>query len=89
MIRTALASAVLLAILSACPASQSSRCKDICTELVTCIETRGRTDVAIDENECTSTCTALERDSEGKKRVDAHAECVRKASTCEAKLACP
>jgi hypothetical protein len=89
MMRPALASAMLLAALSACPASQSSRCMKICQEQVECIEKLGRTDIRIDQNECTSTCTALERDTEGKKRVDAHAACVDKASDCDAKLACP
>jgi hypothetical protein len=87
MIRIALA--MLLAALSACPASQSSRCKEVCQQQVQCIEDLGRTDIRIDQNECTSTCTALERDAEGKKRVDAHAACVTKASNCEDKLACP
>jgi hypothetical protein len=89
MIRTALASALLVAALAACPAPQSSRCKEICQEQARCIEELGRTDIRIDQNECTSTCTALERDVEGKKRVDAHAACVEKASDCDAKLACP
>lgn len=79
----------ILVVLAGCPASQSERCKQICKELAVCVETLERTDLAIDENECTSTCTALERDSQGKKRVDEQVACVHSAASCEAKLACP
>lgn len=78
------------ALVIGCPAPQSSRCKDVCRRMVMCIEALDRQDIAIDENECTATCTTLERDVEGKKRVEEHAQCVDKADNdCEALLACP
>lgn len=82
-------SIMAVAWLAACPASQSSRCKELCHSMVKCIETLEATDVDIDETECTATCTALERDTEGKKLVDEHARCVASAGDdCEALLAC-
>lgn len=83
-------SIAIAVVLSACPASQSQRCRDVCRRMVKCIETLDRKDIAMDENECTTTCTALERDSdEGKKRVDEHVQCVSAADgKCEAILAC-
>ena len=74
--------------LAACPAGQSTRCRDLCQTVVACVESLDKNDVVIDETECTITCTALERDIEGRKKVDDYATCVREAPNCEAKLDC-
>ena len=41
-----------------------------------------------DTNECVAACTALERDSQGKKLVKKHMDCARAAKDCTALLAC-
>lgn len=79
--------AVSLVWLAGCPAEQSERCRTLCKELVTCVEAV-ETKLVIDENECTTTCTSLERDPEGKALVDEYAACVRSRSTCEEQLTC-
>jgi hypothetical protein len=73
-----------------CPAQQSERCRELCRDLTACVENQGTTELVIDEHECTSTCTALERDPEGKKRVGQYAECVAKSDDdeCTARIAC-
>ena len=79
---------IALFAITACPASQSSRCKKLCQRQIECIESLARDYVRIDKHECTSACTVLERDSEGKKRVDEFAACVDNAANCEALLNC-
>lgn len=71
-----------------CPAEQSERCRELCQDLATCVDSQGTTDLVIDEHECTSTCTALERDPEGKKQVDEYAQCMAKADGCSERIAC-
>lgn len=83
-----LAALVAAAFLTACPSSQSSRCKKLCQKQIDCIEQTANTEIRIDENECTSACGVLERASDGKKRVDEFAKCVDAAGTCEALLKC-
>jgi hypothetical protein len=75
-------------LLCACPAEQSSRCRELCQSLVKCADDQEHVIMVIDENECTTTCTALERDPEGKKRVDQYALCADKATDCAARLQC-
>lgn len=41
-----------------------------------------------DTNECVAACTALERDTQGKKLVQKHMTCARAAKDCTALLAC-
>lgn len=75
-------------LLAACPASQSQRCKQLCQQQIACIESLDKSDILIDENECTSACSALERDSEGLERVNQHESCINEAKSCEERLAC-
>lgn len=82
------ASALLLTLAAGCPAGESARCRDLCQHVVACVESLNQDDVVIDEAECTTTCTSLDRDPEGKATVDAYAACLRQASDCAAKLAC-
>jgi len=77
-----------------CTNSPNSRCKQLCQRQIECIEQQDLKRQAIerpfiDEHECTSACTALDNDSEGKKLVDAHGSCVELAGEdCSAVLAC-
>lgn len=80
--------AALLAMLVACSSSPGSRCKEICQREARCIRELRPVDIHFDEAECVSACTVLDRDSEGRRIVDEHAECIQRAGTCEAMLAC-
>lgn len=80
--------ALALAILAACSSSRSPRCKEICQRESQCIREVRQIDVHFDEAECISACTVLDRDSEGKRIVDEHAQCIGRASECEAVLQC-
>lgn len=73
--------------LAGCPAEQSERCRQLCKDLVSCVE-ESNTRLVIDGNECTTTCTSLERDPEGKALVDQYAACVRSRQGCEEQLTC-
>ena len=81
--------ALVIALLGAtgCPAGESARCRDLCKSVVACVEALNQDKVVIDETECTITCTSLERDPEGKQRVDEYAACVRNAD-CTKRLSC-
>ena len=71
-----------------CPAGESERCRTLCKTVVACVDKLNEDSAVIDENECTVTCTSLDRDPEGKTQVDAYAECMSYAADCQAKLAC-
>jgi hypothetical protein len=78
--------------LAACDSGPASRCAQICELEARCADVnRPEGDKPrFDTGECTSACKALERDDEGKKLVNKHADCVRQhASDCAAVLACP
>lgn len=47
-----------------------------------------KSDLVIDETECTITCTALERDPEGMRKVDEYESCLRDAPDCAGRLEC-
>lgn len=87
-IRLAAVALVWSTALTACPAGQSSRCRDLCQTVVACVESLDKSDVVIDETECTITCTSLERDPQGKNKVDEYALCLQNAKDCEARLSC-
>jgi hypothetical protein len=78
---------MLLALSLACSAPRSERCRDICDKEAMCAETLDRADFKFDKRECTEACTALERDDEGRVRVERHAKCVRNAD-CSQVYAC-
>jgi hypothetical protein len=76
-----LAAIALLAV--GCSQPRSQRCRDLCALEARCAEeqdenAKGQT---FDEGECVAACTALERDNEGRARVDEHAACLTAAGT--------
>ena len=77
-----------LLALAGCPAGESARCRELCQRVVACVESQEKSEFVIDETECTITCTSLERDPEGRRRVDQYATCVREADGCAARLQC-
>jgi len=83
-----LALLTIAATLAACSSSPSKRCQDVCQREAYCTEELRDPNLKIDADECTSVCTALERDNEGKKIVDQHIECAKAASDCRSLLAC-
>jgi hypothetical protein len=80
--------ALAIAILAACSSSRSPRCKEICQRESQCIREIRRLDIQLDEAECISACTVLDRDSAGQRIVDEHAQCIGSASDCDAVLRC-
>ena len=80
--------ALAIALLAACSSSRSPRCKEICQRESQCIREIRRLDIQLDEAECISACTVLDRDSEGQRIVDEHAQCIGAAGDCEAVLRC-
>ena len=90
MMRLLCTAALLLAapLLLGCPAGESARCRELCQQVVTCVEWSGNNDLVIDETECTTTCTALERDPQGRKKIDDYADCVNRAGDCDDQLKC-
>jgi hypothetical protein len=80
--------ALALAMLAACSSSRSPRCKEICQRESQCIREIRKIDIHFDEAECISACTVLDRDDEGHRSVDEHAQCLQRAVTCEAVLQC-
>jgi hypothetical protein len=80
--------ALAIAILAACSSSRSPRCKEICQRESQCIREIRRLDIHFDEAECMSACTVLDRDSEGQRIVDEHAQCIGRAGDCDAVLLC-
>ncbi len=80
--------ALAIAILAACSSSRSPRCKEICQRESQCIREIRRLDIQLDEAECISACTVLDRDSEGQRIVDEHAQCIESAGDCDAVLRC-
>lgn len=81
--------ALVFWLASACTTPQNSRCKELCQRQIECTELEEQKKALIDEHECTSACSALDRDSEGKKLVDSYAACIEAAGKdCRAVLAC-
>jgi hypothetical protein len=80
--------ALALVMLAACSSSRSPRCKQICQRESQCIRELRQVDIHLDEAECISACTALDRDAEGHRIVDEHAQCIGRAADCSAVLQC-
>jgi len=84
--------AILLALLAlsdlGCTEPRSKRCSSVCAREAECHE-KLDTQENFDEGECLDACAALERDSVEVTRVEAHADCVAKADSCSAVVACP
>ncbi|HVV81653.1 MAG TPA: hypothetical protein VHE35_01195 [Kofleriaceae bacterium] len=86
-VAAATAALALALAASACTASKSKVCRTVCARESRCIA-HSSDDSTFDEGECVAACAALERDSEMKPLVTAHAACVAKATTCPAVLEC-
>ena len=93
MLRGMRALLVLALVIGACTAPTSKQCREVCTrqnecETVPITEAAGA-ETGFDDGECVAACAALERDQATVALVAAHVDCVRKAPTCSAVLACP
>jgi hypothetical protein len=81
-------SLILLMLAAACTEPRSKRCTDVCAREAACHDELEREE-NFDEGECLDACVALERDSEARVLVEAHAECVAAAGdSCEAVVSC-
>lgn len=75
-------------VMLGCSSSPSEECKQVCRREAECADEINDPNLKIDQDECTTVCTALQRDPEGRELVDRHVECVGAAGSCEAVLAC-
>ena len=83
---------LLVLLLSiACTGVQSEQCKKICQQETDCATRRN----ALNENfpydldECVAACVALEHDKEGRKLVEKHLACAKKANgDCKQLMLC-
>lgn len=80
------AAALLMGV--ACAPPRSERCAAICAREALCVEELDDKSHNFDERECVAACTALERDVDQKKRVEAHQACVNAAATCPDVIDC-
>lgn len=76
--------------ISACGEVRSQQCETVCIQEADCAEERENagTNYPYDKEECIAACVALERDVEGKKFVQHHVKCAKKATSCHQLLLC-
>lgn len=91
-----IASLALALLAAACSSEGASNdCKDICRKEANCVDQMAdeakedEEQNKFDQSECIAACDALGRDEVGKKLVDTHVNCVKKAGNdCAAILQC-
>lgn len=83
-----LALLAFLVTVAGCSSSPSEECKQVCRREAECADEMNDPNLKIDQDECTTVCTALQRDPEGRQIVDEHVACVAAAGSCEDVLAC-
>jgi hypothetical protein len=77
----------LAALLAACTQARSARCQQVCTRESECIS-QMNSQIPFDEKECIAACAVLEADTENLAKVQNHADCVAKQTSCSAVLDC-
>ena len=81
-------SVLALVLAAGCSASKSPRCKAMCEREAQCVAEREQPEARFDEGECVVSCSALERDDEGRELVDRHEACLEEATSCADVFAC-
>lgn len=79
---------VTLLLAAACTQPRSARCNQVCTREYECVSTTNST-LPFDEKECIAACAVLEADQDNLAKVERHADCVAKQTSCAAVLECP
>ena len=79
----------LLAALAcaACVQPRSARCKQVCARESECV-TSTSSSIPFDEKECIAACAVLEADPDNLAKVQKHADCVNKQTSCTEVLEC-
>ncbi len=72
---------VLLAALAGCTEPRNEACRKVCEQEASCYDSVDN--YRFDQDECTTACSALMRDAEGKKFVDNHIKCVDEHPGCD------
>lgn len=71
-----------------CTEPRSATCREVCKREAECVEETG-SKMPFEEKECIAACAALEQDTANSAaKVQRHADCVRRQSTCSAVLEC-
>jgi hypothetical protein len=79
---------LLLALLAGCTEPRSVQCREICKREADCVEETGNK-TPFEEKECVAACAALEADvANSAAKVQRHADCVRRQTTCAGVLEC-
>jgi hypothetical protein len=79
---------LLTVLLAGCTEPRSATCRQVCKREAECIEETG-SKMQFEEKECVAACAALEQDaSNNAAKVQRHADCVRRQTTCVAVLEC-
>jgi hypothetical protein len=80
--------ALLLLVLIGCTEPRSAQCREVCKREAECVEETGNK-TPFEEKECVAACAALEQDvAASAAKVQRHADCVRRQTTCAGVLEC-
>ena len=80
--------AVFLLLVLGCTEPRSAQCREICRREAECIEETGNK-MPFEEKECVAACAALEQDvAHSAAKVQRHADCVRRQTTCAGVMEC-
>lgn len=79
---------LLFVVVLGCTEPRSATCREICKREAECVEETGQK-AAFEEKECVAACAALEQDvANSAAKVQRHADCVRRQTTCAGVLEC-
>jgi hypothetical protein len=78
---------LVLALVAGCVQPRSARCKQVCAREYECV-TSTNSAIPFDEKECIAACAVLEADQDNLAKVQKHAECVTKKTSCTDVLEC-
>ncbi len=75
------ATLALSAALAGCTEPRNEACRKVCEREASCYDSVDN--YKFDQDECTTACSALMRDGEGKEFVQQHIKCVDDAPSCD------
>ena len=79
---------LLVLLFAGCTEPRSDQCREVCKREAECVEETGNK-TPFEEKECVAACAALEQDvANSAAKVQRHAECVRRQTTCAGVLEC-
>ena len=69
------------AAMTGCTEPRNEACRKICEQEASCYDSVDN--YRFDQDECTTACSALMRDNQGKQYVQRHIDCVNDNSSCD------